>query len=168
MKLIIITNSSDNIVLLTCDFFYFNLLTILLQSTKQHPNLSSCSITRPIIRLVMNSTLFPVCARSPRIPWLSALRRTIVSQCCFPEIVYSSLMENIFPNHRCLSQSELDPRHDYKWKGQLVQVRELLLRFLLRGGAFCGRMNKTNIEYQNSQRLDNVTFCLKGKLMKPQ
>lgn len=89
-----------------------------------------------------------MCAKSPRIPWPSVLRRTMVSQCSCPEIVYSSLMENIFPNSRCLSQSVPDPHYDCKWKGQLVQVQEHLfgpLGFLLDGGAFCGRMNKRNV-----------------------
>lgn len=54
---------------------------------------------------------------SPRIPWLSLPGRTMASQCSCPEIVYSSLMENIFASSRCLSQSELDPHHDCKWKG---------------------------------------------------
>lgn len=90
-----------------------------------------------------------MCAKSPRIPWLSVQGRTMVSQCSCPEIVYSPLMGNIFPNSRCLSQSVPDPHHDCKWKGQLVQVRRHLpgpLRFLLDGGAFCGRMNKRNID----------------------
>lgn len=90
-----------------------------------------------------------MCAKSPRIPWLSVLGRTMVSQCSCPEIVYSSLMENIFPNSRCLSQSVPDPHHDCKWKAQPVQVREHLfgpIMFLLDGGAFCGRMNKRNID----------------------
>lgn len=87
----------------------------------------------------MNNTLFPLSAKSPRIPWLSVWRRTMVSQCCRPGIGRGSLMESIFPNSRCLSQSVPDPYRDSKWKGQNVQVQEHLsapLRFLLDGALF--------------------------------
>lgn len=97
---------------------------------------------------------FPPSAKSPRIPWLSVRKRTMVSQCCRPGIGRGSLMESIFPNSRCLSQSVPDPYRDSKWKGQTVQVHEHLsapLRFLLDGGDFFfffswGRMNKRNID----------------------
>lgn len=87
----------------------------------------------------MNNTLFSLSAKSPRIPWLSVRKRTMVSQCCCPGIGRGSLMESIFPNSRCLSQSVPDPYRDSKWKGQTVQVQEHLsapLRFLLDGGDF--------------------------------
>lgn len=104
-----------------------------------------------------------MCAKSPKILWLSGLGRTMTSQYSCPEIVCSSLMENIFPNSRCLSQSVPDPHHD-----QLVQVHQLLsgpLKFLCDVGAFTGSMNQKNINIKLCEsvpfkiRLTDLLFC---------
>lgn len=86
--------------------------------------------------------------RSPRIPWLSLPRRTMASQCSCQEIVYSLLMENIFASSRCLSQSELDPHHDCKWKGassSRCSCTTRVLGFLPDGGAWCDTRTRQRI-----------------------